>query len=414
MKMRRFLNKFFKTTAVIAFALSTVIMTTVAFYDRAMPSNFYVKEGSDLVLSQSSAVTGGKAINYEKTSLANKSKGASQTVELKLLNIIPIKTTHVSVIDEPTLTPGGTPFGIKLFTKGVIVIDITNVQTDSGIACPAKLAGILKGDIVLTINNVEVTSNEEIADIIELSNGDNLSVTIKRDNQTIKTMIKPAMSSIDGKYKGGLWVRDSSAGIGTITYYLKDGLRFAGLGHGICDIDTGKIMPLSTGEVCEVSINSVLKGKAGTPGELRGSFVSDECVGKLILNNDSGIFGTLNKSPNSFATVPLRLKQDIKKGPAKIICTLDNSEPQEYAINIDKIDLNPKTMTKNMVITVTDPTLLSKTGGIVQGMSGSPILQDGALVGAVTHVFVNNPTKGYGIFVENMLNFTEKLANSKS
>ncbi|WMJ22785.1 SpoIVB peptidase [Paludicola sp. MB14-C6] len=412
--MSKFFNKFFKTTAVVALALSTVIMSAVTFYNRTMPSNFYVKEGSDFVLSQASAITGGKAINYEKTSFANKTKGTSEIVELKLLNFIPIKQTHIKVINDPTITPGGTPFGIKLFTKGVIVIDITNVQTDSGIACPAKLAGILKGDIVLTINNIEVSSNEEVADIIELSNGENLSVTLKRDNQTIKTMLKPAISNVDGKYKGGLWVRDSSAGIGTITYYLKDDLRFAGLGHGICDIDTGKIMPLNTGEVCEVSINSVLKGKAGTPGELRGSFISDECVGKLVLNNESGIFGTLSKSPNNFESVPIRLKQDIQKGPAKIICTLDETGPKEYAINIDKIDLNPKTMTKNMVITVTDSTLLSKTGGIVQGMSGSPILQNGSLVGAVTHVFVNNPTKGYGIFAENMVNFTEMLANSKS
>lgn len=409
--MRRFFTKFFKTTAVAMLMFATVAMTTVAFYHRAMPSSFYVKEGNELILSQASAITGGKAISYDKTSLANQAKGSSKTVELKLFHIIPVKSTVVKIIDETSLTPGGTPFGIKLFTKGVIVIDITNVQTDSGIACPAKLAGILKGDIILTINNIEVSSNEEVAEIIESSGGNNLSVTLKRDNQTIKTLIKPAKSSIDGKYKGGLWVRDSSAGIGTITYYLKDDLRFAGLGHGICDVDTGKIMPINSGEVCEVSINSILKGKAGTPGELRGSFVSDEQVGKLVLNNETGIFGVLNKEPNNLNSVPIRLKQEVKKGPAKIICTLDDTGPHEYEINIEKIDLNPKTMTKNMVITVTDANLLSKTGGIVQGMSGSPILQDGELVGAVTHVFVNNPAKGYGIFVENMLNFTEKLAN---
>lgn len=408
--MRKFLNVFFKIVACIALIICTIIMSVITYFYSIMPSNFNVIEGENFEMPNLRAITGSGMIDYNKVSLANKEKGASETIQLKLYNMIPIKTTHVSVIAEPSLTPGGTPFGIKLFTRGVMVIDINDVQTNSGIVNPARLAGVVKGDVILSIDSNEVTSNEQVAEIIEKSNGRSLPVTVKRDTHTIKTMLTPVTSSIDGKYKSGIWVRDSSAGIGTVTYFLKDDYSFAGLGHGICDVDTGKIMPLNSGEVCEVSINSVLKGQVGTPGELRGSFTSNDSIGKLMLNNEAGIFGVLEEAPNNMQTVKLRLKQNIKAGPANIICTLDSSGPKQYNINIDKIDLNPKTMTKNMMISVTDPELLGKTGGIVQGMSGSPIIQDGELVGAVTHVFVNNPQKGYGIFAENMLNFTSKLA----
>lgn len=409
--MQTFLRKFFQVLAATVGVVCALIMAIVIFYNTIMPSSFNVIEGDRLTFPNTAELTGSKAVDFNKTSLTNNVKGTSETIQLKLFNIIPIKNTHIKVIEKPILTPGGTPFGIKLFTQGVIVIDVNNVETGFGVACPGKLAGIIKGDILLSIDSIELSSNEQVAQIIENSQGRNLNVTLKRDGKTIKTILTPAISSIDDKYKSGLWVRDSSAGIGTVTYYMKDDKSFAGLGHGICDVDTGEIMPLSSGEVCEVSINSVLKGQAGTPGELRGSFISDRANGVLVLNNESGIFGRLNENPNNLPSVDLRLKQEVMKGPAKIICTTDSTGPQEYDINIEKIDLNPRTLTKNMVIEVTDERLLEKTGGIVQGMSGSPILQNGELVGAVTHVFINDPKKGYGIFAENMLNFTSKLAN---
>ncbi|MEG0692768.1 MAG: SpoIVB peptidase [Oscillospiraceae bacterium] len=405
-------RKFIHFTAAVAAILCTAILLLVIYFNSQMPSSFYVTKGSEFELENIGVLKGGEVLDYEKTSLANKSKGTSQTVELRLLGVIPVKTTHVSVISEQMLTPGGTAFGIKLFTKGVIVVDINNIETTNGLACPAKLAGILKGDIILTINGIEVTSNEEVSSIISQSSGTPLAISLMRDEKTINTSITPALSCVDGKYKGGLWVRDSSAGIGTITYYDRKAKIFAGLGHGICDSDTGKIMPLATGEICDVQINSVLKGQVGSPGELRGSFISSESNGELLLNNETGIFGTIEENPNNFSSIPVKLKQEVVTGKAKIICTLGTDGPKEYEINIDRIDLNPKAQTKNMIISVTDPALLEKTGGIVQGMSGSPIIQDGRLIGAVTHVFVNNPTKGYGIFVENMINFSNKLANA--
>lgn len=410
--MTKKISKFFHFISLAAAVICAVLFALVIYFSSIIPPSFYVTAGNEFELENLGLLQGGDVLHYGKTSLANKSSGASQTVELRLLGAIPVKSTQVKVISEQMLTPGGTVFGIKLFTKGVIVVDINNVDTLNGTVCPAKLAGILKGDVILTIDGYAVTSNENVASIISKSEGKPLAVTLKRDNQTIKTILSPAVSRIDGIYKGGIWVRDSSAGIGTITYFDRNEKIFAGLGHGICDSDTGKIMPLASGEICDVQINSILKGQSGSPGELRGSFTSTQSNGELLLNNETGIFGNFEKTPNNFSSIPVKLKQQVHVGEAKIICTLDTNGPKEYSIFIEKIDLNPKTMTKNMIITVTDPDLLDKTGGIVQGMSGSPIIQDDMLVGAVTHVFVNNPTKGYGIFIENMINFSNTLANA--
>ena len=403
--MSNFFYKTFRRIGASAFAAGIVLFSAVFYYDGKLSDNYYISEGKDLSFSTMHSIEGESKAGYSRTSMANTPAGSASTVELKLFGIIPIKSAHVSVVDRPVVTPGGTPFGIKLFTEGVMVIDIGNVDTAEGTACPAKVAGIQKGDILLTVADEPISSNEQIAGIIEQSGGEAIPVNLRRNDKTIKTMLVPLKSSADGKYKSGIWVRDSSAGIGTVTYYDPNTGNFAGLGHGICDVDTGEIMPLQSGEVCNVVINSVVKGRAGTPGELRGAFASNVPCGFLHLNNESGIFGTLLEEPNSLDSIPIKLKQEVTAGPATILCTLDDGEIQEYEINIDKVDLNPKQVTKNMLITVTDEKLLEKTGGIVQGMSGSPILQDGKLVGAVTHVFVNNPAKGYGIFAENMLNY---------
>lgn len=200
-------------------------------------------------------------------------------------------------------------------------------------------------------------------------------------------------------------MRDSSAGIGTMTFYDPDSGSFGGLGHPICDTDTGDILPLDSGEAGPVEIFQVTKGTAGNPGMLQGRFTEDAPLGKLLCNNRCGIFGTLYHAPTDAAPVPMGLKQDITTGPAQILCTVSGSEPEAYDIVIEEIDYSGTDSTRNMTICVTDPTLLEITGGIVQGMSGSPILQDGKLIGAVTHVFVDDPTRGYGIFCENMVRY---------
>lgn len=397
-----FCRKFFRIAAACCLAFTIVIMTLIVSFNLKIPEKFNVVRGKSLALPAVNEIVGTTAVDFSNSQTVSTTT-TRQQLELKLWGIFPVKSTSISLVDRELLTPGGTAFGIKLFTKGVMVIGINTVESKEGIHTPAKLAGIIKGDIVLSMNSIEITSNEQIKEIVEDSKGENVTITLERNGKMIKTILKPIASSIDGVYRCGLWVRDSSAGIGTVTYYNDETMQFGGLGHGICDVDTGKIMPLNRGQVCEVKINGVKKGKIGTPGELRGGFSSENPCGALVNNNDAGIFGNLYKAPNNLEEIPIKLKQEVKKGNASIICTLDNNSPKRYSIRIDKIDLNPRTLTKNLVITVTDPELLQKTGGIVQGMSGSPIIQDGMLVGAVTHVFVNNPQKGYGIFIENML-----------
>lgn len=419
--MRRFFIALFHKIAILAGIASGLILSMVIYFSSHIPSNFYVAEGQEFRLNNQAAFSSLQAeklfplstsalLDYSKESVVGRGIGSNQTVSINLMGIIPVTTTHVKVISEQEVTPGGAAFGIKLFTKGVMVVDITGIETLNGIVSPSKLAGLEKGDIILTVNNATVHSNEDLSSLIGDSKGETLTISATRDGAFFTTKLVPAISVLDGRYKGGIWVRDSSAGIGTITYYNKATGVFAGLGHGISDSDTGKIMPISTGEVCDVQINGVQKGQVGAPGELKGAFTSTNASGRLILNNECGIFGILGYLPNQLQSVPLRLKQDVRLGAATILCTLSKGGIEEFSINIDKIDLNPRTQTKNMIISVTDPDLLARTGGIVQGMSGSPILQEGELVGAVTHVLVNNPQRGYGIFAENMLSYSSTIS----
>lgn len=406
------LRRIIRAIAVTAGMAAYSLLGLAGYLEHTMAETFYVNPGEELVFANQKMVVSQPQQGYERIAAANESHAAGWTVDLKLFGVIPIKSAHVSRVETQLVTPGGTPFGIKLFTKGVLVIDVSSIETASGSICPAEAANIKKGDIIESVAGKAITSNEEIGEIIAQSGGNPVNIRYIRGGQTLQTKLTPVASKSDGIYRGGIWVRDSSAGIGTITYYDQASGNFAGLGHGICDTDTGEIMPLSNGDVCPVKINSVKRGEIGSPGELRGSFTSNTPIGSLTLNNEAGIYGSLEEAPNQLDPVPIKLKQEVCTGPATILCTLSSGKLEEYDILIEKVDLNPRTMTKNMMIRVTDEELLAQTGGIVQGMSGSPILQDGKLVGAVTHVFVNSPTKGYGIFIENMLNYSNKLGKA--
>lgn len=393
--------------ALSAAVLSALLFGAVGWYADRIPQQFFVTPGKELRFSSMEMLQSGAPVSYDQTSLAGKSIGASQTVTVRLFGIIPVTQTHVSVTDRKYVSAGGMLFGIKLFTEGVMVVDTGSVETEAGTVSPAADAGIQKGDIILSVDGQSVSSNESLAAVLAEDSAP-VSISFRREEKLCRTILTPAKSKIDGSYKGGLWVRDSTAGLGTITYYDAKTGAFAGLGHGISDSDTGQLMPLSDGQICRVRLNGIIKGQSGAPGELSGSFASNEVYGSLYKNGETGVFGELH---SDFLTpqeaIPVLNKQEVKTGDAIIRCTLDDGGIKEYKIRIDKIDLNEQAITKNLVLTVTDPELLEKTGGIVQGMSGSPILQDGKLVGAVTHVFVSNPTKGYGIFAENMLKTAE-------
>lgn len=319
-----------------------------------------------------------------------------------------IKAVSTSKNINKTVILGGDTFGIKLFTDGVMVIKIDKVDTSEGTKTPAKNANIEINDIIVKINNDNVTSNEQLGQAIAKSNGDEIDLTIKRNNQTFDTKLVPC-SDKDGVFRAGMWVRDSSAGIGTITYYDTENKYFAALGHGICDTDTGCLMPLSHGETVKATITSVTKGQIGTAGGLNGYF-NTENLGNILFNTNSGLYSTLDTSDITGKEIEIANKEEVTTGDGYIATTIDSNGVKLYSVKIQAVSKNDgDENTKNLVIKITDKELLNATGGIVQGMSGSPIIQNGKLVGAVTHVFINKPDTGYGIFAQNMLeNFEEK------
>ena len=299
---------------------------------------------------------------------------------------------------------GGMPFGVKFLTEGVMVVGFGAVKTANGSVSPAEQAGLRASDVIVKINGQTVTDAAAVTDITEKCGGNAIQIVYSRDGKQASTTLSPALSSEDGKYKTGMFVRDSGAGIGTVTYIVPETLAFGGLGHGICDGETGKLIPMQRGSVVGVTINGVVKGLSGSPGEVKGYFSSGK-TGTLLTNTECGVFGAFASLPEAATGEPVSIatRDQLKTGKAYILSTLDGTTPQKYEIEISDIKLN-STSNKCFTVKVTDPALIEKSGGIIQGMSGSPIIQNGKLVGAVTHVLVNDPTAGYGIFIENMLN----------
>ena len=328
--------------------------------------------------------------------------GGSREQTLYFLDLIPLKTVRVSTVERVYAIPGGTPFGVKMFTEGVVVVGFGDVKTAAGSRCPAREAGLELGDILLTADGKKVGGNADLASIVAAGDGRALALVYTRAGERRTAVLTPANAADRTGFKAGMWVRDSSAGIGTLTYIRPDTGIAAGLGHGVTDADTGVVLPVGSGELVSVSVTGVVRGQAGSPGELQGVFRSGEVIASLLCNCDAGIFSRV-LTPPAGAALPCALRQEVRTGAAQLLCTVDGGGPAFYDIRIESVSLSDKTPTKNMVVRVTDEALLRATGGIVQGMSGSPIVQNGMLVGAVTHVFVNDPTRGYGIFIENML-----------
>ena len=311
-------------------------------------------------------------------------------------------TLHAQGADTK-LIPGGVPFGVKLYAEGVSVVGVKDVKSGESSTSPARDAGIREKDIILALDGKKVSAAAEVSDIVSQSNGNSIKITVKRGESQFDATLTPVLSDEDGKYRAGLLIRDGTAGIGTVTYVSPEDGSFAGLGHGICESGTTELAPLKRGAVVNVAISGITKGQAGAPGELQGYFSSGK-IGTLFGNTECGVYGIFAEYPKGISdeTVSVGNTEEIREGDAELWCTTDSSGVGKYAVKISDIDHSGRNI-KNFVVTVTDPVLLEKTGGIVQGMSGSPILQNGKLVGAVTHVLVNDPTRGYGIFIENML-----------
>ena len=301
-----------------------------------------------------------------------------------------------------TVTPGGMPFGVKFMTEGVTVVGFCDVEIEGKKMNPASDAGLKLRDVILRVNGEPLLSAAGLTEKIESCEGHDLVLHCRRNKEEVEVKLKPIYSQSENRYKTGIWVRDSGAGIGTVTFILPETGAFAGLGHGICDSDTGELISMRRGTVSDVTISSVVKGAAGAPGELKGYFNPGK-VGALLGNTSCGVWGVFSEQPESVAEpMKLGLRQDVKEGAAYILSTLDSNKTDRYDVEICNINRDA-TGSKCFTVKITDPDLLAISGGIVQGMSGSPIIQDGKLIGAVTHVLINDPTSGYGIFAENML-----------
>lgn len=398
------MRKFFRGLAIYATFISAVLFLIGVNVYFKTPNKYNITSKSGIAIKSSLPVT--TNIKFQEKSMETGSLNADKKdydINLLLMNSIPIKKVHVQVVDETRVIPCGTPFGVKIFTQGVVVVATSEVKTDLGLVNPAKSAGIRKGDVITRISNKTINTNDEISEAIENCEGKDISVSIIRNNISFETKLRPAKSSTDNIYKVGLWVRDSSAGIGTMTFYNESTKTFAGLGHGICDSDTGDILPLLHGDIVKANINGIIRGERGAPGELKGYFMQSEPVGNLEANLNTGVYGYLNIPPSKNKALIVAMKQQVKNGPAQILTTINGQLPERYNINIESFNYDENSPCKNMIVKITDEKLLAQSGGIVQGMSGSPIIQNDMLVGAITHVFVNDPTKGYAIFAENML-----------
>ncbi|MBQ6413575.1 MAG: SpoIVB peptidase [Ruminococcus sp.] len=322
-------------------------------------------------------------------------------VSVMLIAVLLTPVFSVSAADERrTVRLGGVPFGLTMYTGGVIVVNVRE-EDDS----PAYAAGIRENDLILSADGKEVSSNEQLKEIVSRSGGEDIELSVIRGKSPISVTITPEQDE-DGDYSVGMWVRDSTAGLGTVTYFDESTHSFGALGHGICDRDTGMLMPLGSGQVVKAEIESISKAKKGIAGGLNGIMTDDE-IGELTVNSAFGVYGRYTATPEG-EEYPCAYDSEIRTGKATVYTTLDDSGIGAYEVEIENLNLNDKSG-QNMVLRVTDEELLDKTGGIIQGMSGSPIVQDGRLIGAVTHVFVNSPEKGYAITIGNMLSCYEQF-----
>ncbi len=322
---------------------------------------------------------------------------------------LPVKEVNVEVLKDFKVIPGGQSIGVKLNTVGVLVVGHHLVNTEEGKVSPGEKAGIQVGDMITEINGTKIEELSDVAPFVQSAGKDqeSLKLVVKREKKTIKTTLLPVREKGDAAYKLGLYIRDSAAGIGTMTFYDPQSKKYGALGHVISDMDTKKPIVVADGEIVHSEVTSIQKGSDGKPGEKLARFSSDhKVIGDITRNSPFGIFGRLNQTIENERMdkpMPIALSHQVKEGPAQILTVVDGKEVEMYDIEIMSTIPQKYPATKGMVLKVTDPKLLKKTGGIVQGMSGSPIIQDGKVVGAVTHVFVNDPTSGYGVHIEWML-----------
>lgn len=371
----------------------------------ALPDTFYTAETELRIASMPWVTVQQKQETVAQAGNANEDK--SRNVTLSLFGTIPLKTVRTVNVETRSVQVCGAPFGVKMFSDGALVVAFSDQYTNLGTENPAKEAGLKLGDLIVSAGGHAVRSNEELTQAITDAAGNAIPVVYQRDGVQHTTMLTPVQDVSTGAYRAGLWVRDSSAGIGTMTFLDPLNGTFAGLGHAISDTDTGADITLLSGEIVPVVITGCVSGTAGSPGELRGEF-SAAAAGTVLANDSTGVYGEY-LAAMSGQSCPVMQPQEIALGDAEIWTTISGSTPRAYSVRIEQVNMTSSDPNRNLLVKVTDPELLAATGGIVRGMSGSPIVQSGRLVGAVTHVLVNDPTRGYGIFATTMLEKADSL-----
>ena len=371
-----------------------------------LPNNIILMQGEALNLNtflginikNSNVVTASSNLNNSIVEETGKME-----LKLNLFNLFSVKDVTVNVIPKTTVVPLGKAIGMKLYTEGVLVVGMSEIEGKK----PYENSGIETGDKIIEINNIEISNTDELIQCVNNSNGSNVEIKYINDkNEEEVANILPAKTS-NNEYKLGLWVRDAAAGVGTITFYEPSTGEFGALGHGINDVDTYELIDIANGELVNTNIIDIVKGEEGSPGEIRGIIEGERTIGSISKNTSFGVYGnvldTTKLSINKNSELEVANRSEIKTGKAQIMCELENGKVQNYEIEIQKIFLENNSDNKSMLIKVTDKELIEKTGGIIQGMSGAPIIQNGKFIGAVTHVLVNDPQMGYAVFGDLMI-----------
>lgn len=406
------MKKAVKCTFVILLLFCCYIFTSIYIMSESVSENYKINRGEELQIEAFVPVT----VSYEgaKKSQGVRIRNAGEKFEanLKIFGIIPFSTVNVEIVDDMYVSVLGEPFGMKVYTDGVLVIESADIITRQGKVNPALDAGIKVGDYIKTVNGQIVNCNEDVLGLVTNSAGESLSFEVVRNGKTFNCEVTPALEKETNTYRIGIWVRDSTAGIGTLTFYSPYNNVVCGLGHGICDTDTETLITVNQGEFVKAEIIAVEKGNKGSPGALKGKLTYDS-IADISHNCESGVFGIVRNKLDSSDLTEIALKQEVDDGRAQILCTVSGTTPKLYDCEIKRTN-DSKSKTQNLVVTITDKELINATGGIVQGMSGSPILQDGKLVGALTHVLVSDSLTGYGIYAENMLEVANDVGGGAS
>lgn len=405
-KYRRFLFH------ILGFAIVFLFFATYEYYKHSVPDTICMKTDSTQEINWNIPASGAvfadssQVVSFQRpVTIITGSEEKTYALDLKLFGVVPLKKIDVEIVKSKELIPLGSPIGIYMKTQGVLVLDTGSFLNANGQECSPAKNIISPGDYLIAMDGTAITGKNQVKDYIEAGKGKPISFQVKHGKEIKEVEITP--QKYNGMlYKAGMWLRDSAQGIGTITYIDED-LNFGALGHGINDIDVGELLDLGSGLLYKTEIISIKKGSRGEPGEITGLILYEpnQICGVITQNSNVGIYGSVSeeiyeKLKNE--KIPIAFKQEVSLGPAKILCQL-GSQRKYYDINITGLDYNNSQINQRIAFKVTDKELLQLTGGIVQGMSGSPIIQNGKIIGAVTHVFINDPTKGYGIFIENMM-----------